>query len=51
MAGISVLLIWLDPVLAAIVLAGFVPLLLLTRWFRRGLAGQLPAHPDRRSPG
>jgi ATP-binding cassette, subfamily B, bacterial len=33
--GISALLIWLDPVLAAIVLAGFVPLLLLTRWFQR----------------
>ena len=26
---------WLDPVLAVIVLAGFVPLLLLTRWFQR----------------
>ena len=33
--GISVLLVWLDPVLAAIVLVGFVPLLLLTRWFQR----------------
>ena len=33
--GISVLLVWLDPVLAVIVLAGFVPLLLLTRWFQR----------------
>ncbi len=35
LVGISVLLIWLDPVLAVIVLAGFVPLLLLTRWFQR----------------
>ena len=33
--GITVLLIWLDPVLAAVVLAGFGPLLLLTRWFQR----------------
>ncbi len=33
--GISVLLVWLDPVLAVIVLAGFIPLLLLTRWFQR----------------
>jgi ATP-binding cassette subfamily B protein len=33
--AISVLLIWLDPVLAAAVLAGFVPLLILTRWFQR----------------
>jgi ATP-binding cassette subfamily B protein len=33
--GIAVLLLWLDPVLAVIVLAGFVPLLLLTRWFQR----------------
>ena len=31
----SVLLVWLDPALAVIVLAGFVPLLLLTRWFQR----------------
>ena len=31
LVGISVLLVWLDPTLAAIVLAGFVPLLLLTR--------------------
>jgi ATP-binding cassette subfamily B protein len=35
LVGISVLLVWLDPVLAAIVLAGFVPLLFLTRWFQR----------------
>jgi ATP-binding cassette subfamily B protein len=35
LVGISALLLWLDPVLAAIVLAGFVPLLLLTRWFQR----------------
>ena len=35
LVGISALLIWLDPVLAAIVLTGFVPLLLLTRWFQR----------------
>jgi ATP-binding cassette subfamily B protein len=35
LVGISVLLVWLDPVLATIVLAGFVPLLLLTRWFQR----------------
>ncbi|WP_232665707.1 ABC transporter ATP-binding protein [Pseudonocardia sp. TRM90224] len=34
-AGISVLLVWLDPMLAGIVLAGFLPLLLLTRWFQR----------------
>ncbi|MGI5130272.1 ABC transporter ATP-binding protein [Pseudonocardia sp. CA-107938] len=34
-AGIAVLLLWLDPVLALIVLGGFVPLLLLTRWFQR----------------
>jgi ATP-binding cassette, subfamily B, bacterial len=33
--GITVLLVWLDPVLAAVVLAGFVPLLFLTRRFRR----------------
>jgi ATP-binding cassette subfamily B protein len=35
LVGISVLLFWLDPVLAVIVLLGFVPLLLLTRWFQR----------------
>jgi ATP-binding cassette, subfamily B, bacterial len=35
LVGISVLLIWLDPVLAAIVLIGFVPLVVLTRWFQR----------------
>jgi ATP-binding cassette, subfamily B, bacterial len=34
LVGISVLLLWIDPVLAAIVLAGFVPLLVLTRWFQ-----------------
>ena len=33
--GISVLLVWVDPVLAAFVLGGFVPLLVLTRWFQR----------------
>ncbi len=33
--GISAMLLWLDPVLAAIVLAGFGPLLILTRWFQR----------------
>ena len=33
--GITVLLVWLDPVLAAVVLAGFVPLLVLTHRFRR----------------
>ncbi len=33
--GITALLVWLDPALAAIVLAGFVPLLVLTRWFQR----------------
>jgi len=33
LAGISVLLVWLDPVLATIVLVGFVPLLVVTRWF------------------
>ena len=35
LVGISVLLVWLDPVLAAIVLTGFVPLVVLTRWFQR----------------
>lgn len=35
LVGISVLLIWLDPPLAAVVLAGFVPLVVLTRWFQR----------------
>lgn len=35
LVGISVLLFVLDPVLAGIVLAGFVPLLFLTRWFQR----------------
>ncbi len=35
LVGISVLLVWLDPVLAAIVLIGFVPLIVLTRWFQR----------------
>jgi ATP-binding cassette, subfamily B, bacterial len=35
LVGISALLIWLDPSLAAIVLAGFVPLVILTRWFQR----------------
>ena len=35
MVGIAVLLIWLDPVLAAIVIAAFVALALLTRWFQR----------------
>lgn len=33
--GIVVLLVWLDPVLAAVVLAGFVPVLALSRWFQR----------------
>jgi ATP-binding cassette, subfamily B, bacterial len=33
--GITAMLLWLDPVLAAIVLAGFGPLLILTRWFQR----------------
>ncbi|MFF4601529.1 ABC transporter ATP-binding protein [Streptomyces sp. NPDC001339] len=33
-AGISVLLLWLDLPLALIVLASFVPLVLLTRWFQ-----------------
>lgn len=33
--GISVVLLYLDLPLAAIVLFGFVPLLLLVRWFRR----------------
>ncbi|MHA6625166.1 ABC transporter ATP-binding protein [Pseudonocardia sichuanensis] len=35
LVGITVLLIWIDPLLAAVVLAGFAPLLLLTRWFQR----------------
>ncbi|MCO1658422.1 ABC transporter ATP-binding protein [Pseudonocardia humida] len=33
--GIAVLLVWLDPVLAAVVIGGFVPLVVLTRWFQR----------------
>lgn len=32
---ISGLLAWIDPLLALIVLAGFVPLIVLTRWFQR----------------
>ncbi|UGT52816.1 ABC transporter ATP-binding protein [Nocardia asteroides] len=32
---IAVLLVWLDPMLAAIVLLGFVPLVLVTRWAQR----------------
>ncbi|MFD3596096.1 ABC transporter ATP-binding protein [Nocardia sp. NPDC058640] len=32
---IAALLIWLDPLLAAIVLLGFVPLVLVTRWAQR----------------
>jgi ATP-binding cassette subfamily B protein len=35
LVGITVLLIWLDPLLAGIVLVGFVPLVALTRWFQR----------------
>lgn len=35
LVGISVLLLVLDPALAVIVFAGFVPLLVLTRWFQR----------------
>ncbi|TWF81436.1 ATP-binding cassette subfamily B protein [Pseudonocardia hierapolitana] len=35
LVGITVLLVWIDPLLAAVVLAGFVPLLLVTRWFQR----------------
>ncbi|MCE3551957.1 ABC transporter ATP-binding protein [Pseudonocardia sp. RS11V-5] len=35
LAGITVLLLLIDPVLAGVVLAGFVPLALLTRWFQR----------------
>ncbi|WP_433284024.1 ABC transporter ATP-binding protein [Pseudonocardia sp. CA-142604] len=35
LVGITVLLVWLDPALAAVVLCGFVPLLVLTRWFQR----------------
>jgi ATP-binding cassette, subfamily B, bacterial len=33
--GIAALLVWLDPVLAAVVIGAFLPLLLLTRWFQR----------------
>ncbi|MGW5573082.1 ABC transporter ATP-binding protein [Nocardia thailandica] len=33
--AISVVLVWLDPAMAAIVLAGFVPLFLVTRWAQR----------------
>ncbi|MEV0334652.1 ABC transporter ATP-binding protein [Nocardia sp. NPDC050717] len=32
---IAVLLVWLDPLLASIVLLGFVPLVLVTRWAQR----------------
>ncbi|HEY4418769.1 MAG TPA: ABC transporter ATP-binding protein [Pseudonocardia sp.] len=35
LVGVTVLLVWLDPTLAAVVLCGFVPLLVLTRWFQR----------------
>jgi ATP-binding cassette subfamily B protein len=35
LGGITVLLVLIDPVLAGVVLAGFVPLALLTRWFQR----------------
>ncbi|MDN5932759.1 MAG: ABC transporter ATP-binding protein/permease, partial [Pseudonocardia sp.] len=35
LVGISVLLLVLDPTLALIVFAGFVPLVFLTRWFQR----------------
>ncbi|MBW0115370.1 ABC transporter ATP-binding protein [Pseudonocardia abyssalis] len=35
LVGISVLLVVLDPLLALIVFAGFVPLVFLTRWFQR----------------
>lgn len=35
MVGIAVLLVWLDPVLAAVVIAAFIPLAFLTRWFQR----------------
>jgi ATP-binding cassette subfamily B protein len=34
-ASIAALLIWLDPTLAIVVLAGFVPLYYLTRWSQR----------------
>ncbi|WP_189221094.1 ABC transporter ATP-binding protein [Saccharothrix coeruleofusca] len=37
--GISVVLVVLDPPLAAVVLFGFVPLIGLTRWFNRRSAG------------
>jgi ATP-binding cassette, subfamily B, bacterial len=39
LVGITVLLVWMDPPLAAVVLAGFGPLLLLTRWFQRRSRG------------
>jgi ATP-binding cassette, subfamily B, bacterial len=32
--GIAALLIWLDPLLAVIVIAAFIPLVVLTRWFQ-----------------
>ncbi|MEU5695734.1 ABC transporter ATP-binding protein [Actinosynnema sp. NPDC020468] len=35
LVGISVVLVVLDPPLASVVLFGFLPLLLLVRWFRR----------------
>ena len=50
LVGISVLLVWLDPALAAIVLAGFVPLLLAHPLVPAPLAGQLPAHPQHGGP-
>ncbi|NMH76698.1 ABC transporter ATP-binding protein [Pseudonocardia xinjiangensis] len=35
LVGVTVLLVWLDPMLAAVVLIGFVPLMVITRWFQR----------------
>jgi ATP-binding cassette subfamily B protein len=35
LVGVTVLLVWLDPMLAVVVLVGFVPLMVLTRWFQR----------------
>ena len=50
LVGISVLLVWLDPVLAVIVLAGFVPLAAAHPLVPAPLAGDLPAHPHHGRP-
>ena len=35
LVGITVLLVWIDPLLGLVVFLGFGPLLILTRWFQR----------------